>query len=43
MALFGLSTGVLVVFAIILVALVLFATELVPVDITAIGVMVTLS
>ena len=42
MALFGLSTGVLVVFAIILVALVLFATELVPVDITAIGVMVTL-
>jgi len=41
-ALFGLSTGVLVVFAIILVALVLFATELVPVDITAIGVMVTL-
>ena len=42
MALFGLSAGVLVVFAIILVALVLFATELVPVDITAIGVMVTL-
>ena len=42
MALFGLSAGVLVVFAIILVALALFATELIPVDITAIGVMVTL-
>ena len=42
MALFGLSAGVLVVFTIILVALVLFATEIVPVDITAIGVMVTL-
>ena len=42
MALFGLSAGVLVVFTIILVALVLFATEVVPVDITAIGVMVTL-
>ena len=42
MALFGLSAGVLVVFAIILAALVLFATEAVPVDITAIGVMVTL-
>jgi di/tricarboxylate transporter len=41
-ALFGLSAGVLVVFAIILAALVLFATEVVPVDITAIGVMVTL-
>jgi len=41
-ALFGLSAGVLVVFTIILVALVLFATEVVPVDITAIGVMVTL-
>jgi len=41
-ALFGLSAGVLVVFAIILVALALFATELIPVDITAIGVMVTL-
>jgi len=41
-ALFGLSAGVLVVFTIILVALVLFATEIVPVDITAIGVMVTL-
>ncbi|WP_418886545.1 SLC13 family permease [Halapricum desulfuricans] len=39
---FGLSAGVLVVFAIILVALALFATELIPVDITAIGVMVTL-
>ncbi|MEF8882665.1 MAG: SLC13 family permease [Halapricum sp.] len=42
MALFGLSAGTLVVFAIILIALILFATELVPVDITAIGVMVTL-
>jgi di/tricarboxylate transporter len=32
----------IVVFAVILVALVLFATEVVPVDITAIGIMVTL-
>jgi di/tricarboxylate transporter len=36
------DTGMLVVFAIIVVALVLFATEPVPIDITAIGVMVTL-
>ncbi|MFT4884951.1 MAG: di/tricarboxylate transporter [Natronomonas sp.] len=38
----GLTTGMLVVFAIILVALVLFVTEPVPIDITAIGVMVAL-
>ncbi|MFW6018570.1 MAG: SLC13 family permease [Halapricum sp.] len=39
---FGLSAGAAVVFAIILVALVLFATELVPVDITALGILVAL-
>jgi di/tricarboxylate transporter len=38
----GLTTGMLVVFAIILVALVFFVTEPVPIDITAIGVMVAL-
>ncbi|WP_336135910.1 SLC13 family permease [Natronomonas amylolytica] len=38
----GLTTGMLVVFAVILVALVLFVTEPVPIDITAIGVMVAL-
>ncbi len=37
-----LTPAILVVFAIILAALVLFATEAVPVDITALGVMVTL-
>ena len=42
MALPEITTGMLVVFAIILATLVLFATEPVPVDITAIGVMVTL-
>jgi len=39
---FGISAGALFVFAVILVALVLFATEPVPVDITAIGVLVAL-
>ncbi|WP_411715601.1 SLC13 family permease [Natronomonas sp.] len=38
----GLTTGMLVVFAIILVALVLFVTEPVPIDVTAIGVLVAL-
>jgi di/tricarboxylate transporter len=38
----ALSPGIVVVFALILVALVLFATEPVPVDVTAISVMVTL-
>nr|WP_237560498.1 SLC13 family permease [Halapricum salinum] len=42
MALFGLSAGVLVVFAIILAALALFVTEVVPVDVTALGILVTL-
>jgi di/tricarboxylate transporter len=37
-----LTPGIVVVFALILVALVLFATEPVPVDVTAISVMVTL-
>jgi len=41
-ALFGLSAGVLVVFAIILAALALFVTEVVPVDVTALGILVTL-
>jgi len=36
------SPAIVVVFAIILVALVLFATEAIPVDMTALGVMVTL-
>ena len=36
------TPGMAVVFALILVALVAFATEVVPVDVTAIGVMVTL-
>jgi len=39
---FGISAGALFVFCVILVALVLFATEPVPVDITAIGVLVAL-
>ncbi|MCU4716998.1 SLC13 family permease [Halapricum hydrolyticum] len=39
---FGLSAGAVVVFAIILAALVLFATEFVPVDITALGILVAL-
>jgi len=39
---FGISAGALFVFGVILVALVLFATEPVPVDITAIGVLVAL-
>ncbi|AFK18009.1 sodium-coupled transporter [Haloferax mediterranei ATCC 33500] len=38
----AITPGILVVFAVILVALVFFATEPVPVDVTAIGVMVTL-
>ncbi len=38
----ALSTGMLVVFAIILAALILFITEWVPMDITAIGVIVAL-
>ena len=38
----GVSAGALFVFAVILAALVLFATEPVPVDITAIGVLVAL-
>jgi di/tricarboxylate transporter len=38
----AITPAVAVVFALILVALVLFATEAVPVDVTAIGVMVTL-
>ncbi len=42
MALAELTTGMLVVVAIIVAALVLFATEPVPIDITAIGVMVAL-
>ena len=42
MSLAGLDPGMAVVFLIILVALVLFATELVPVDVTAIGIMVAL-
>ncbi|QSG11705.1 Di- and tricarboxylate transporter [Halapricum desulfuricans] len=40
--LFGLSAGAAIVFAIILAALVLFATEVVPVDITALGILVAL-
>jgi len=39
---FGISAGALFVFGVILVALVLFATEPVPVDITAIGILVAL-
>ncbi|WP_394355554.1 SLC13 family permease [Halapricum desulfuricans] len=39
---FGLSAGAAIVFAIILAALVLFATEVVPVDITALGILVAL-
>nr|WP_229111989.1 SLC13 family permease [Halapricum desulfuricans] len=42
MVLFGLSAGAAIVFAIILAALVLFATEVVPVDITALGILVAL-
>ena len=42
MALPEITAGMLVVFAIIAAALVLFATEPVPIDITALGVMVTL-
>jgi len=38
----ALSPGIVIVFALVLAALVLFATEPVPVDVTAIGVMVTL-
>jgi Na+/H+ antiporter NhaD/arsenite permease-like protein len=38
----GLTTGMLVVFGIILVALVFFVTEPVPIDITAIGVLIAL-
>ena len=38
----GADVGMYLVFAIILVALVLFATEYVPVDITALGIMVSL-
>jgi len=38
----GLDPGMIVVFTIILVALVLFATEAVPVDVTAIGIMIAL-
>ncbi len=38
----AITPGVVIVFAITLLALVLFATEPVPVDVTAIGVMVTL-
>jgi di/tricarboxylate transporter len=39
---FGISAGAAFVFAVILVALILFATEPVPVDITAIGILVAL-
>jgi len=39
----GVSTGVLVVFALVAVALVLFVTEWLPPDITAIGVLVALA
>ena len=42
MALPEVTAGMFVVFAIILAALVLFATEPVPIDITALGIMVTL-
>ena len=42
MALPPVTPGMLAVFAIILVALVLFATEPVPIDVTAIGIMVAL-
>ena len=42
MALPPVTPGMLAVFAVILVALVLFATEPVPIDITAIGIMVSL-
>lgn len=38
----GLDPGMVIVFAIILAALVLFATEAVPVDVTAIGIMIAL-
>ncbi|MFC7081756.1 SLC13 family permease [Halorussus caseinilyticus] len=38
----SLTPGIVVVFAVILIALVLFATEPVPIDITAIGIMVAL-
>lgn len=38
----GLDPGMVIVFAIILGALVLFATEAVPVDVTAIGIMLSL-
>jgi di/tricarboxylate transporter len=38
----GLTTGMLVVFGVILAALVLFVTEPVPIDITAVGVLVAL-
>ncbi|WP_423751087.1 SLC13 family permease [Salinirarus marinus] len=43
MALPAVTTGMLVVFGLILVALVLFVTELIPNDITAIGVLVSLA
>ena len=42
MAVPELTTGIVVVFAIVLIALALFATEPVPIDITAIGIMVSL-
>jgi di/tricarboxylate transporter len=42
MAIFGISTGIFLVFGVILVALVLFVTELIPTDITAMGIIVTL-
>jgi di/tricarboxylate transporter len=38
----ALTTGAIVVFLIVLVALVLFVTEPVPIDVTALGIMVTL-
>jgi len=40
---FGVSTGVLVVFALVFVALVFFVTEWLPPDITAVGVLVSLA
>jgi di/tricarboxylate transporter len=43
MAILGLSTAALVVFALIGVALVLFVSEVIPNDVTAIGVIVTLA
>ncbi|MDX1747524.1 MAG: SLC13 family permease, partial [Halobacteriales archaeon] len=43
MALPPVTTGMLLVFGLILVALVMFVTEVVPSDITAIGVLVALA